>query len=59
MTYTVCHAPLELLVRWHYRSVTIATMGLQTGMLSTLAEYVILISLRHHYDIIVVIVTYI
>ena len=31
MTYTVYYAPLELEVGWHHRSVTIATMELQTG----------------------------
>ena len=38
MPYTVCHALLELKVRGHYISVTIATMELQTSVLSTLAE---------------------
>ena len=38
MAYTVCHAPLELYMRWHHRSVTIETMELQTGVLSTLAD---------------------
>ena len=38
MAYTVCYAPLILYVRQHLRSVTIATMELQTGVLSTLAE---------------------
>ena len=38
MAYTVCQAPLKLKVRQHHRSVTIATMELQTGVLSTLEE---------------------
>ena len=37
MAYTVCHAPLEFYVRCHHRSVIIATIELQTGMLDTLA----------------------
>ena len=37
MAYTVCHVPIELLVRGRYRSATIATMKLQTIVISTLA----------------------
>ena len=38
MTYTVCHVPLELLVRGCYRSATIATVKLQTVVINTVAE---------------------
>ena len=38
MALTVCYASVELYVRLHHRSVTIATMEFQTGVLSTLAE---------------------
>ena len=38
MAYTVCHVPLELLVRGCFRFATIATMNLQTVVISTLAE---------------------
>ena len=38
MAYIVCHAPLELKVRFCRRSVTIATMKLPIVVLSNLAE---------------------
>ena len=38
MTYTECRAALELSEIRHHRYVAIATMDLQTGVLSTLAE---------------------
>ena len=38
MAYTVCHAPLSLYVRRHYRSVTNAIIELPTVVLSSLTE---------------------
>ena len=37
MAYTVCHAPL-VIREMNNRSVSVATMELQTGGISTLAE---------------------
>ena len=57
MAYSVCHAHLEL-CDMKQRSVTIATMELQTGVLSTLADYISVTSLRHQFEVIVVTITY-
>ena len=46
MAYTVCHAPLELLVRLYHTSGNTATMELQTGVLSTLTQCVTLKSVH-------------
>ena len=51
MAYSVCHATFELKVRLHHRYVSRATTESQTGVLSTLAECYLSMSLWHQYDV--------